>query len=435
MLAEADAEIVRLNRTISGLPHLLDTELMQSILIDHGLLDPTDSLAVDYLRFKPGENCIVRLVCEHGDRSVFGYAKAHGQSAAQKLKKSAERTHLTSELGIGRVQIPELGMEINFLPNDNALASLGRMGSAVDRDAMLQRIFKKGPNWSGASCEVLSYKPERRLTAALSHPENGRVVAKFTTRQRYERSRHVHKRLVKVDGVGMPSLAGWSRSCNAMAMQWISGESLTSAVGRGDTMCCSGAGRALARFHQSANKGFKTSEQRRNTGDLTRLADDLSMISPGQTERARTLALAFEQWWLQQEARSTPVHGDFNFEQVVVSQKGAAMIDFDEVRMGHPMEDLGSFIARMELHTLDGSISPTAAAELVSAFMEGYQSEIDMRVDGGLKRFIAVALFRLLHHPFRVRKENWPEVISALLERCDLIWREARAGEEELTGC
>ena len=103
--------------------------------------------------------------------------------------------------------------------------------------------------------------------------------------------------------------------------------------------------------------------------------------------------------------------------------------------MGHPMEDLGSFIARMELHTLDGSISPTAAAELVSAFMEGYQSEIDMRVDGGLKRFIAVALFRLLHHPFRVRKENWPEVISALLERCDLIWREARAGEEELTGC
>ena len=39
MLAEADAEIVRLNRTISGLAHLLDTELMQSILIDHGLLN------------------------------------------------------------------------------------------------------------------------------------------------------------------------------------------------------------------------------------------------------------------------------------------------------------------------------------------------------------------------------------------------------------
>lgn len=431
MIGAAEKRLIDREPRVTGLRLLLDPDALREALVNTEVLGTMERIGIDYLRYKPGENCLARIRSEVEGRPLWGYAKAYGKNADSKLNKSSGRTDHGSELGPGRLQLPDWRMEVNFLPNDNALPSIGRLGDPASRDALLQRIFKGGEDWRGSAFSVLNYKPERRLAARFSHPDGRVSVVKFSTPGRYEQSRRFHKKLATVEGVLLPEMVGGSKAHCALAFEWKEGVTPGAELRAGHYRACAPVGAALARFHRSKQPGLEPLDHDRARHRVIELAAGLQDLAPELSQRASMLAGHLADWLeANPVAAPMPAHGDFYPEQAVATGGGVALIDCDHACLAHPLLDLGTYVARLEFDALSGVLSHDFAEQSTKAFLAGYRAQAAVSELAGLERFTAYGLFRLVHHPFRQRLSDWPRVTEEVLERAAELWRIDGQGQE-----
>ncbi len=422
MLAEQDHSLIRRETAIPGFRYLLNPDRLASLLETACGIRGLQDLRLNYLRYKPGMNCIARFKFLAGGEWSYGYAKAFGADAGIKLQKAREQPDCSSPLGPGRIMLDAEQILVCFFPNDAKLGSLCRLAEQRSREELLSRIFKSHSGWEKAEFTPLNYKPERRLVARFTNLAGDCAAVKFYSRAEFKKVRKFRKRLRDTEGVRIPAWIGGSKEHRVLAHAWLPGSTLRSYVAGGDLATVEAAGEAIAHFHNGSQPGLKSRKPKEIASSLKALAQELAILLPEIQDPANKLARQLARWWLHRDRPRIPIHGDFYDKQVTAGDGGVALIDIDNAHLGDPLSDIGCFVAHLERNAINHQLEASDIPSVVSAFLGGYQSirpGLDM---AELNRHIALSLFQLIHNPFRDRAEDWPAQTRTLLQRCSELF-------------
>jgi hypothetical protein len=424
----ADQELIARDSAIPGLGSLLQPAMLLDALRGQVNLDHLDNMRLDYVRYKPGMNCIGRYVLTSNGREFLAYAKAFGSDAFQKMRKAAARTEVGGPHGAGRIASHENALLFSWFPNDLKLRSIGRLGSPATRARLLGRIFKHDGDWQESGYEILNYKPERRLVCRLETTTGTAATVKFYTPGEFRRTAHLRRNRAFPERLGVPRHMGGSKKHAVHAFEWLPGEnlraiSLNPAQGHDWHRK---AGALLTEFHGCAPEALESMPVADTIKSIGEIARQLSFILPATGGLANRLAQRLCGFVAGAQGSDCPVHGDFYDKQIIVSPGGAALIDLDRSRMGTAAEDLGCFLAHLELLCLsEPGFETRRKASLADGLLQGYAEAGGRYLADDLPGWTALSLFRLSHQPFRDRAADWPERTQEILSRTNGLLAEA----------
>ena len=192
MPTKPESDLIARDPGLPGLAAILDPEALAAELTEAGAelgsvppsQDDAEKLELQYLRYKPGTNCLAgyRL----GAR-VF-YAKAYAGAARAKLDKAEAKAE--KRQGLRRIRIDRLGLVFFEFPDDAKLGALQKLAQPELRQRLLARTLGDDSVGEGDALETLAYKPERRYVARLLRARDGEeIVFKFYSPERYRAAR------------------------------------------------------------------------------------------------------------------------------------------------------------------------------------------------------------------------------------------------------
>ncbi|NNE04971.1 MAG: phosphotransferase [Xanthomonadales bacterium] len=411
----ADHQLIKRDRSLHGLAVLMNPQPLLEAMSGHSETEDISLIKPDYIRYKPHANCIARFQIVNGGETGSAYAKVTAEDAQAKFEKV--RARLASHpLTADRVHYyPQWRLMFAMFPADAKLSSLARLLEPETVGTLSQRIFKHQKPWHTTGIEILNYKPERRLVAKFNAGDGRSAVVKFYSGKGFERIRHTRKHLVAPQGILTPGWIGGSKSHRAVALNWLEGDTLRDAAIPEDEKHVL-AGQVAAHFHNSPQKRLKPLKASLQAAALEGIAQQFTWLLPELSDSVHSLLPDLVGLVMEDDGQRVPLHGDYYDKQVVVGADRPALIDCDQARMGNPLEDLGCYLAHLERHNT--RLAQAADTAHRDALLEGYQSVRPGLDDRQLDLWTAVALFRLLHHPFRDRDPNWPSRTRTLLDRC-----------------
>lgn len=418
------AELVRSDGRIPGLALILDPERLLACLQTQLDISRVESIRLNYLRYKPGMNCLARYEINADGLPISAYAKAHGEDAGIKVSKSRDRSVIDGTLGPGRIVLDDRQIIFSTFPNDAKLANLQCLGDTSYRQRLFNRVFGVESEWTASTLdEALNYKPERRFVARLKRPDGEYATAKFYTRSGYAKAYTISRKLNRSLQGFCPETLGRSKKYTVVAYRWQPGATLRQlgSCGKLSSADLKATAAALAEFHAAAGDGLASPEVGAQLGHLDALADQLGIILPQLAKRARSVAHSLSKWLVTQPPVRQPIHGDFYDKQAIVNDGKVSLIDLDAACLGDPLMDLGSYVAHLERqvgnHLMTASEVEAQRDTLISAY-ECLTGSI--RTDQ-LDRYIALGLFALIHHPFRDWSPDWPVQTELLLSRVETL--------------
>jgi aminoglycoside phosphotransferase (APT) family kinase protein len=117
---------------------------------------------------------------------------------------------------------------------------------------------------------------------------------------------------------------------------------------------------------------------------------------------------------------ATPIHGDYKSDNILVTDTGLHLLDFDRAGRGDPAADLGKFCADLRWWA-DGD--PGATGGLHAAFLTGYGPRAGARL---ARARVYDALLQLRHATRRTPLQNlgWEPRVSQAVERAAVTLRD-----------
>ncbi|HXG85629.1 MAG TPA: phosphotransferase [Pyrinomonadaceae bacterium] len=431
MLSSLDNELVRRDRQIAGLSALFDPDefvaLLQTRL--HGLA--VEGARIEYVRYKPQTNCLVLYRLKALEKTLDVYAVAYGRGAVDKLEKARKHSSVASPFGSGRLIFDDESIVVSFFPNDSKIKTLLKLAEENSRKSLLRKLVSRNPEWRNGKMRGIRYKPERRYVTQLLVADEPRAVLKFYAAAEYNRAKIGGRAFRSQETLRLASEVGRSNSRHAIAFEWVGGHMLGDAYLDADfkNESIELVGRSLAELHAqqpSENLAQITrATERRTFGSV---ADGIGNICPGLRKHAESLAARLTAYLTNEPLLSTPIHGDFYANQVILGRESAGIIDLDEAARSDPAADLGNFIAHLEVECLRGRITAAQVESFSQNFLEGYRSSsgTGKRVNSAARIndrhigiYTSIGLLRLAPQPFRDHEPNWDEKIEAILQRAE----------------
>ena len=412
--------LVQRDRDIAGLATILDPERLANAVQAQMGEALIEDLRLDYIRYKPGMNCIARLVVRIADRSVSAYAKAHGPDAKCKMQKATIRTVSETEFGPGRILLDDEKIVFSIFPNDAKIRAMQSLADERRRVKLLSHVFGKDCRLHDVEFDQsLNYKPERRYVVRLKRSGADFALLKFHTRQGYHRA---------LCNQPVANVIGHSERRGVIAYRWVAGETLRNISRSGKMEHChiNATARALAEFHSGATDTMALQDRTAQIDAIESLGAQISFLLPHLQARVVRAARRLAVWLQDHKPVHSPVHGDFYDKQVVIRDEGAVLIDMDEARVDDPLADLGNFIAHVERQVVSGTLSACECQQQTEDLVSCYRLHKGVVSEPRLRHFVALGLFHLLHQPFRDFEESWPEKIQEILMRVE----ELIGGEE-----
>ncbi len=423
-LNDQDFSLIERDTALPGLPCVLDAKrLMQELDPDPGRQTDTSQMGdfqLEYVRYKPGMNCLGRYSFSLDGRQHQVYVKAFGPDAASKLSKARELPVAPGPCGPGRVVLSDTALLVSFFPNDAKLRSMTRLGDRASRQRLMGRIFKHDDSWRSSRYSVLNYKPERRLVCRFERQDGQRSTVKFYTPHGFARTLHLRRRGVFSENLPLPRYLGGSRKHGVHAFEWLPGFPLREHTlnSGSDIALYRDTGKLLAGLHSGDTTGLEHSEPGNLSVIIDALAAQLSFILPEMGNEANMLAKTLVRLSDNLDGEACPVHADFYDKQVIVGPQGLSIIDLDQARIGVAAEDLACFIAHLEQLTIrDARMDASRVSLLSQALLDGYRAAGGHYDKSEVTTRTALALFRLSHNPFRDRALNWPGLTKTTLLR------------------
>lgn len=419
----ADQDLIARDHALPGLRCILEPGRLLSALQRSRPEESIDSIRLDYVRYKPNVNCIGRFTAGINGHSHLGYVKVFGEDAALKLAKAGARSE-PGLAGTGCVTVREDALVLSWFPFDLKLNSIQRLAEVTARNRLIRRVFKQDHSWVGADYEVLNYKPERRLVCRFEQPDGNAATVKFYTRGAFSRTAHLRRNRAFSSDLPVPRYIGGSKKHNIHAFEWLPGENLreVSLCRTADPQHHRRAGQLLAQLHASPANGLATKEASATGRTVREIARQMELILPASGARAIALALRLGRLATELQRDDCPVHGDFYDKQIIVGPEGLVVLDLDRSRNGTGAEDLGCFIAHLELLAiLNPEVQGRRVSLLAESLLEGYAESGGRYQEREQTIWTAVSLFGLLHHPFRDRVPDWPSRTHEILARTEAL--------------
>jgi aminoglycoside phosphotransferase (APT) family kinase protein len=326
-----------------------------------------------YLRYKPGQSCVVLYSLtarERGlevERLVHGRFYAGGRGAriwARGTIQALAARVVDEGPFVAAAYVAELRGVVQAWPVDIELPALVRLGPG----------------------ELVRYKPARK--ALVWRPGlYVKVHADARGARAFAAGRELHAR-----GVPVVEPLRYSPRLRVLVQPEVDGRPATS----GDATAI---GEALARLHGARVDGLPRHSW---SDDLARAAWAVGVARPDLGPLAERLARELADRLQARAAPPVVAHGDFYDDQVLVTPDGVLLLDLDRVTRADPLLDVGTFLAHLALAGRDAECD---------AFLAGY-GRADER---SAVLAEGAALLKLAIAPFRSLEENWPEEVERRL--------------------
>ncbi|WP_165009181.1 phosphotransferase [Neisseria yangbaofengii] len=421
MLIEADKRIVSRDTCLPGLAALLDTELLLEKLKTLEPFQHAVKVEIQYLRYKPGNSCASTLYIELGDGlGLRYYAKALTPKRFQESWNKPSRQKLVKKGGDhAPLALPELCIMLLHPIHDRSIGKMDWLVSGNALRRMLKACSLPAFETGRPKVDILRYKPERRLVAKVSYGDVPVAILRSSTPDEFSKMLIGSAFGVSHGGV---VLAGADGTSCTLATRWQKGDSLCPEEGRApDDRLVAELGKKLARIHSAGYQHptrYTLADEIRSVGGV---ANTFRHILPEYIDWFETLQNRITCDLTHLPEQATLIHGDFSLDQVIrrISKNGEIklhILDWDRSAQGHPLLDLASFIARLELQLIEGLITRHEADRLSDGLLQSYRRKREAD-EAGLRLFTASALLRLAAEPFRKRSPYWDQYTLQILQR------------------
>lgn len=409
MLSPAERDIAARDGALPGLGLLLDGRALAARM---GMAD----LGPAYLRYKPRTKCL--LAFGMGEAAHMAIACPPGRHAVLR----------------GRKALVEGGDAVRFFDDlcvavlpahlDRDLRGMAQLAEPSQRARILDDLL--GPGVSGAELHLLRHNPARRAVLRLDMDGAPFGIVKLHAEADWARARD---NALLAQAHGGARVLGVIERRRLILHEWVPGRPLWSPDrGLAGPEAIRATGAALAHLHRADPDTAPAILHEGETADLRASATMLAALLPALADRAQVLARAATARLAESESGSALLHGDFTADQVVIGKTGPALIDWDRADIGDPARDLGTFLARLDVQAVDGTLTPAEAASAGEALLSGYASTVPLPRAIGVQR--ARALLMLLPEGFRLRRPDWPERVTAILDQVEALLPPARPARD-----
>ena len=414
MLSRADAQFVRRDAALPGLATMLDPEALAAALAPFmPAIDP-GSVHIEYVRYKPGKNCIVAYRIGVAGTEVTLFAKAHPA-----FRRSSPRP-----LGSKRIVLQGGALMVSTFPADGKLRAVAELLDPERRSRVLREVVPERPDLWGGIIKGLRYMPERRYVAQVLAGGIVQASVKVYIEREYETVRGA-KAFESRGPLRIARRLGCSDAHHIVSHEWLSGRLLSESIldPEMDREAMGRTGAALAELHSQRPRGLDRLTRRAEGATLLSLSANLGFVLPHLSGRFDRLARRLANSLAAESAVGEPIHGDFYAKQVLLGEDTVALLDLDRAAYGDPAADLGLFAAHLEREALRGTLTAGRLEALRDALLEGYR-RAGRPIPSRLPLYTGVGLLRLTPDPFRFREPSWPERTEALLDRCEAVLRD-----------
>ncbi len=405
MLHPDDEQLVLREPSIPGLATLLDDnlacELFRTSFPELGIRHAD----CNYLRYKPGTNCIASYVLQtlQGPRLV--HVTAHSRNAHDKLSKALQDPRCASL----RVVVPETALVVSLFPCDDALPALRRLASPESQHELLKHLAPQSESLHSATLSALRYKPKRRFVARLDCDGSPQAILKLHSESEYKHARRAAKTVHSLSEVAPAEALGHSNRNRALLFKWIPGDPLSSWLKSSPPSACDAleeVGRLLAVVHSHARAKLPRGDGAELVKSLKRLPDELRALCPDLAKGLQSLSCQVAKLCKHIERPEVALHGDLNLDQIVVGER-VSLIDFDNAVLGHAERDLGNLLAHFSIESLGGAFTQDASEELFESLLKEYSLSGGNFDPEAVRAYAAASLLSMVQEPFRKRLPNW----------------------------
>ncbi len=421
MMAARDAEqaLVASDPALPGLELLLDNTQLLAALRTLAPLASARSVQVRYLRYKPGTSCVLALEITMENAELVRYF-ARGltrERFAVSLRHPKRQAMIATGHPYAPLVLERQAILLLHPSQDRDIRYLDLLWDDTKRHRLLQDWLPELVNSEGVNWQLMRYKPGRRCVAVIQRGETPLALVRCAAAREFGA---ILQGCATGVALGHITLSGARAASRMVAIRWTPGQSLDS-LPEGDDMMAlvERVGAELGLVH---NAPFVPTLRRKLQDDLNALWREWEAIRtllPGEAERFEHCATQIEAHLGQFSTPPVVLHGDFSADQVVITPSGPRFIDWDRSASGHPLNDIASFLARLEMDVINGLRSRSQADTVGEALLRGYRTQ---RTPGdGLSWFVARSLLCLATESFRLRWPDWPKRVDMLLTRVEQL--------------
>ena len=359
-----------------------------------------------YARYKPKTSLLVQYELACGSARLLAHAWLFADDGAartwesgsfERLLERARRRH--PEMPFHATFLADLGVLVELSPVDSRMPALV---SAASSRKLARLLGVEAPTRiRRAVRETVRHKPGRKAVLRFERKQRRLYVKLYAGGDRAAQA--ALEREVAAAGVPTALPVAVLPELRAVAYREVAGERLAALRGTDAyAQWVPAAAHAVATFQRLTRAGVPRAPERARLAAAGRAVDALLPALHGAGTR---LADAISRRLDRIEGPLVLAHGDFYDDQLLVAPEQVSIIDLDELRNGHPLLDVGTFVA----HLSAGSAESLRGAFLDSCDREG----IDV---GRSPTFEAAALLRLATAPFRRLEPHWPDEVGRLVD-------------------
>ncbi|MEZ4703288.1 MAG: aminoglycoside phosphotransferase family protein [Rhodothermales bacterium] len=416
-----DEHLIARDTALPGLRSVLDPNAFAGMLRANDVPFEVRDAAMTYIRYKPGQSCLVGYEIRTDDGTLPVYTKAYRLDEREKLAKASMRFSEAGKSERGGFVDGARFLLTTFYPHDARLRAMRRLKTAGDQGHLLRDLFGGTSPWAGGRIETIRYKPERRFVGRLDVDGVPEAVVKFYTETAFEglvaRSTAFHD----AGPLRLTPLVGRSDRYNGLAFAWMPGARLTESLldGGADPWTAHQVGLSLALMHGQAGDGLPVRTPQDEHNHLASVADSLTFLLPEHAGYIQDVVDRIRTGLSRQAGAPCPTHGDFYAKQVLVDGDTIQLLDFDESALDNPMIDVGNFVAHLHRDRMRSGLAEGAMDRYEEAFLEGYRETAGGLAERDWTLYAAAGLLKLAPHPFRFRESDWPERVLEILACAD----------------
>lgn len=436
----ADDALARRDPSLPGLALLLDDDALSAALRATAQASREPAIvrvSVDYLRYKPATSCLAALRIEdetgHVHHAFAKALQAGGRDWAWQHRRLAKRAQDDGAFSVRLLEdaclllaAPEHDRRITalfrlFLKSRQRWGASHRHAQTTARPLLLPSALSAltaGQDTDRVDCEILRYKPERRLVARLWHQGQVLGLLRAFTHPDFMAAQAGTRLARQLNG---PLLLAEDGSNDALVTSWIEGESLhpqaLDQIPTADEF--RDIGRLLARLHQ-ANIAHPIQRPRQADIDAVRqAANTISLLQPTLAADTRTLQRRVSDALRQADCPSCLNHGDLSLEQIIREPSGSLrLIDWDSASIGSPAADFGTLLARLCYQAVEGVVPTDTYRQALTQLLHHYPIPPSLdshRFEKMIRWHTIAGLLRLMPESFRKRRAHWPELMARAL--------------------
>ncbi len=423
-LTHADQQLIARDCQLGNLGTLLAADQFAKWIASHAeqlQLSTEIRLRTDYVRYKPGTNCLVRYADERGN--PWGFAVAYSDEAAEKLVKKRHTTDDCSVPDHFLLVDQDRRIALFRFPLDPDLPQLAEFfdGSMMDdpkAEAKLPVVSSLVSDW-----QVLTYKPQRRCVIQISQAGDPLATLRLYNKQDFAAAEVTAKHLSSCPWYGAARMAVLN-GYRAVALRWIPGPSLDEfELGLEALAHTRSAGSLLGQVQRSAHSKLAIVSIDDLIGSCADSVELVKHLVPQHADWIEQIAGRAYRQLTEIVPRMALCHGDFHTGQIIVQPDKVQFLDWDAACNAPIGLDFASFAAHHIVERIAHGESDTHACEAIAALCDGYQEQIAGDTGRGLPinldAYIVLGLLRMAPTPFRLRHPEWDREVEQILQAAD----------------